>query len=264
MKVRSQIGPFSIVPEWVMDRGLSATGLKLYVTLGRFADYDSGVAFPSRETLAARMSCSEKTVDRAVTELEEAECIEVWAVSRYASKRYRVLQVDPRGLREGTFLSDEETDLSGEETNLSVRKDTDVHLTRTNEREPLERESKNEAFSVFWFLYPRRVGKTAAKKAFDKAVDSVGLETVLDGVKRFASDPYLPETKFIPHPSTWLNEGRWDDDPYPAPTFDVKPTAAQRTASLYAKYKAIEDAEEQEIKGIGQGPDFGDTLRSID
>jgi hypothetical protein len=147
MKIRSQIGPFSIVPEWVMDRGLSATGLKLYVILGRFADYDTGIAFPSRETLAARMNCSEKTVDRAVAELERAECVEVWSPGRYLSNRYRVLQVDPRGTIDETFLSTDETDLSDDETNLSSRSDTDVHLTRTTKREPknnnhLTRQSK--------------------------------------------------------------------------------------------------------------------------
>jgi len=139
MKVNSQIGPFSLVPEWVIQRDLSPTALKLYVVLARFADWSTGEAFPARETLAERMGCSPKTVDRAVKELEEAECIRSWQISRYASKRYQVFQVDPRSQFEPfeqTDLTPDGTDMTGEGTNMSGREDTDVHLTRTNEREP--------------------------------------------------------------------------------------------------------------------------------
>jgi len=70
-------------------------------------------------------------------------------------------------------------------------------------------------FDEFWSNYPRKTGKGAAKKAFEKAVKrGVALNTILVGVMRFANDPNLPEAQYIPHPSTWLNEGRWDDEPY--------------------------------------------------
>jgi hypothetical protein len=272
MKVNSQIGAFSIVPEWVLMRGLSPTALKLYVVLARFADWQTGRAFPSRETLADRMGCSEKTIDRAVKELEREDCVESWVPKRYASKQYRVFQVDPRGdsvafdgtgfSDEWTNMSDDETSMSGDGTNLSAREDTDVHLTITNERKPIQRELNNEPFELFWSVYPRRVGKTAALKAFDKAVKTVGLDTVLQGVQRLADDPNLPDKQYIPHPATWLNEGRWDDEPYPAKTWDVKPTAAQRTASLI--HNARERDERDLItKGIGSGPDFGASLKEV-
>lgn len=140
MQVSTQIGPFSIVPEWVLDRELSSTALKLYIVLARFADYNTGMAFPSRETLAERMGCSEKTIDRAVIELVDAKCVEKISRGRYNSALYKVLQVDP----EGTKMSDEETKMSDEGTNLSSRLDKNVHLTITNEQEPLERKLLNE------------------------------------------------------------------------------------------------------------------------
>lgn len=140
MQVTTQMGPFSIVPEWVLDRGLSSTALKLYIVLARFADWETGIAFPARDTLAERMQCSEKTVDRAVKELVDAECIEKQFRGRYASARYRVLQVDPRG----TKLSAPETELSDEGTKMSARPDKNVHITITTEQEPLEQEPLND------------------------------------------------------------------------------------------------------------------------
>jgi hypothetical protein len=140
MEVSSQMGPFSIVPEWVLDRGLSPTALKLYIVMARFADWQTGMAFPSRETLADRMGCSLKTVDRAVIEVVKAECVKKISRGRYASALYRVYQVDPRR----TDLSTEWTDLNSEGTDLSSRLDTDDHLTRTTKREPLEQEPLND------------------------------------------------------------------------------------------------------------------------
>ena len=139
MEVSSQMGPFSIVPEWVLDRGLSPTALKLYIVMARFADWNTGIAFPSRETLAKRMKCSVKTVDRAVIEIVAAECVSKISRGRYASALYQVYQVDPRG----TDLTSEWTDMSSEGTDLSSRLDKNDHITITTKQEPLEQELLN-------------------------------------------------------------------------------------------------------------------------
>jgi hypothetical protein len=132
MQVSSQMGPFSIVPEWVLDRGLSPTALKLYIVMARFADWNTGMAFPSRETLAKRMNCSLKTVDRAVVEVVAAECVNKISRGRYASALYRVYQVDPRG----TDLDTEWTDMTSEGTDLSSRSDKNDDITITNKQKP--------------------------------------------------------------------------------------------------------------------------------
>lgn len=142
MEVSSQIGPFSIVPEWVLGRDLSATALKLYVVMARFADWSTGMAFPARDTLAERMGCSLKTVDRAVLELVSAECILKISRGRYASALYKVYQVDPRQ----TDLTVDETDLSSEGTDLSSRLDKNDHLTITTKQEPLNKPNNADAY----------------------------------------------------------------------------------------------------------------------
>jgi len=70
-------------------------------------------------------------------------------------------------------------------------------------------------FEAFWQLYPKKVGKIAARKAYAKARKSVGDTTIRDGLKR---TKFSDDHRFIPHPATWLNEGRWMDVPAePAP-----------------------------------------------
>ncbi|MDU6662576.1 MAG: hypothetical protein E6474_09775 [Actinomyces sp.] len=70
-------------------------------------------------------------------------------------------------------------------------------------------------FTDFYNAYPRHVGRKDAERAFKRAAKTVSPQTIIDAARRLAADPNLPEKQFIPHPATWLNQGRWDDEPLP-------------------------------------------------
>jgi hypothetical protein len=70
------------------------------------------------------------------------------------------------------------------------------------------------AFDEFWDIYPRRVAKEAARKAWASAIKKADVETILAGARRYRDDP-AREPEFTAHPSTWLNQGRWGDEPMP-------------------------------------------------
>lgn len=67
----------------------------------------------------------------------------------------------------------------------------------------------------FWENYPRRVAKKAAMKALDKVRKSgeCPFEVLLSAVKFYARSVVGKDMKFVAHPASWLNAGRWDDDP---------------------------------------------------
>lgn len=100
----------------------------------------------------------------------------------------------------------------------TAEKPTDNKNTTTKEDKELRslaQDKLERSFNEFWQAYPRKVGKAEAKKAFAKAHAVANGEVVL-GAQRFANDPNLPSDKnFIPHPATWLNAGRWEDEPLP-------------------------------------------------
>lgn len=210
---------FALIPDWVIDLDISSTAFKLYAALARYADNQTHRAFPSRETLAERLKCSVKTVERAVTELEMAGAIRKESRGRYQSNVYTLVMVNP----DRTKMSIDETEMSVEGTKMSVRMDKNVALTRTTELEPEELEplntqaSVNESFNQFWDIYPKHLQKGEARKAFFKAVQRQGdADTILEGARRMAADPNLPVKQFIPYPATWLNRDGWDDEPFPA------------------------------------------------
>lgn len=77
-------------------------------------------------------------------------------------------------------------------------------------------DSLQERFDEFWGAYPKKVGKDAAKRAFEKRKpDADLLESMLSAlsVQKRSSQWQRDNGQYIPHPSTWLNEGRWQDEP---------------------------------------------------
>lgn len=67
-------------------------------------------------------------------------------------------------------------------------------------------------FEVWWAAAPKKVGKLKARKAYAAARKLATAETLLAAITAFAASPKA-RGEFCPHPTTWLNEGRWEDDP---------------------------------------------------
>ena len=70
-------------------------------------------------------------------------------------------------------------------------------------------------FDIFWREYPKKIGKGYAKKIWMKLKPSQELlEKMLSTLKAYKeTEQWKKERgKYIPHPSTWLNQGRWEDE----------------------------------------------------
>ena len=68
------------------------------------------------------------------------------------------------------------------------------------------------AFDSFWSAYPRKEGKQKAKEAFGKV--EVPLEELLAALDQQKKSPQWTRDngQYIPHPATWLNGKRWEDE----------------------------------------------------
>lgn len=68
-------------------------------------------------------------------------------------------------------------------------------------------------FNRFWDVYPRKTAKQNAVKAFGKLnVDEALLNTMLTAIEKQKSSPQWSDPQYIPHPATWLNGHRWEDE----------------------------------------------------
>jgi hypothetical protein len=70
-----------------------------------------------------------------------------------------------------------------------------------------------EGFDAFWKAYPLRVGKIAAEKAYEKALDSGATAALLAEMAAiYALECRGRDRDKIKHPQGWLNDGRWQDE----------------------------------------------------
>lgn len=214
---------FAIVPEWIL--GESGDVVKLYAILDRYAGKDRKV-WPGQDELAKRMECSERQVRRYLTRLREMGALTV-AKRRYNGTTIYVLHKDPpdhpRPERPDTTVLTDRTPVSALSGPPSPPNES--HSPRAKEpKPPLVGEWLH--FETFWAAYPRKTAKAEARKAWVKAVKKTEAFRIVAGANLYATDPYLPEPQFIPHPSTWLNGERWNDGPLPPRASKAKPRTA--------------------------------------
>jgi len=87
----------------------------------------------------------------------------------------------------------------------------------------------NKSFNIFWMIYPKKVGKGYAQKCYKKALKKVSLERIIFAIEKQRKSVEWKDKQFIPNPSTWLNQERWDDE------LTYKETSKEQFARLKAK-----------------------------
>lgn len=132
------------------------------------------------------------------------------------------------------------------ETKPEYEYDTEYD-TDTDKKEKQERERAAEArFARFWEAYPRKTAKLNAKKAFmkldpdDRLMDA--MMAALDRWKR--SDQWTRDPTYIPHPATWLNGERWNDQIPDPPKPKERTVAAQQYEQRDYSQEAQDDPPE--------------------
>lgn len=84
-----------------------------------------------------------------------------------------------------------------------------------------------DGFSAFWQAYPRKTGKGAAEKAWAKVPRSAH-RAIMDAIEKQKGGPDWMKDggQFIPHPATWLNQRRWEDEVLDFAAMDIERRAA--------------------------------------
>lgn len=165
---------------------------------------------------------------------------------------------------------------SSNENETSAKNAPDVAISTTSQkpgssiREEIRREKKDRAnalsnldareaaFEDFWRAYPKKAGKIDARKAWAAAVKrGASPEHLAASAARYAAHP-PDDPKFIPHPATWLNKGRYDDEIQETPHGRMAGHHGQGSGQ-YRPSPGLEWAKRQFALGDGDGAIEGDT-----
>lgn len=106
-----------------------------------------------------------------------------------------------------------------------------------------------EGFAEWYAIYPRHVDRQGAAKAFPAACRKAGGREAL--MRLTKAHRFNPEPQFIPHPSTWLRNARWLDQPLAPPDASASDTAAPGHSPLPEEVggvnvsKMVQDIDEE-------------------
>ena len=229
----------SIKPEFWRSRSISSLAIEdrlLFVGLWSYVD-DNGVGIDRLSTVAADLFADDvesdpretfARVSRGLANLSDAGRIirytvenrdllaivnwdEHQRIDKPAKARYPLPTRDDAVIRD--TLATPSRDLretpatgTGEQGNRGTGEQT-----RSADAEP--------AFEAWWKLYPRKVGKGQARKAYTSALKKADADTLADSAEAYGQKVIGTDPRFIAHPATWLNGERWLDEPDQGETF---------------------------------------------
>jgi DNA-binding transcriptional MocR family regulator len=163
---------------------------------------EKGCSYPSKRTLAKYCSCDERTVTRAINDLERLKLISIEFRKRpdgsQTSNNYFLAMGGVKN--EGGGVS-----------KLHSLNTLDNTLINTNTKKQ-NKNTYTEIFEEFWEAYPPRPNdnKWSASIAFEKTND-ISDSRLIELAKIYRGRSINTEPKFIPMASTWLNQKRYND-----------------------------------------------------
>lgn len=199
---------YDLIADIALTRIKNPTAKIVLLALAKYSNA-AGSCFPSQQRLAEDTCMSDRSIRNAVKWLAIHGYIEV-QVRKNRPNVYTITSMKEDDMSvEEKFSS--EVDISNI-TRLDIsKKDTQV-ITTSAEKSSHPNDTPH--FLAFWSVYPRKIGKGAARTAFKKATQHASANQIIDAAKAFAifCHEQKTEKRFIPHASTWLNQERWEDD----------------------------------------------------
>ena len=115
---------------------------------------------------------------------------------------------------------------------------------------------KEISFDDFYKLYPRKISRSNAEKSFkklNKRDKNLAYEGIIKYNKFWAKEKTEPQ--YIPYPSTWLNQKRWEDELIIKEVKTLKTNHDAEVLKFREKQKELEEdsASENEIQDALKG-----------
>ena len=190
--------PYFQVPNDAVDDNTfdSVYEFAVYSALCRFGNNGSD-AFPRHSTIAKSICSSVSTVKRAIEGLEGKGLL-----LKKAQFKGNVQQSNIY-----TLLSIHQLT----QTPPPVHTDLPPSSERATDKELIKKNSIERAEGIY-YSYPKQVGKGVAIKSIQKALTKISFEELSQIVNIYCAKIAWKEKQFIPSPSTWFNQERWEDD----------------------------------------------------
>ena len=100
---------------------------------------------------------------------------------------------------------------------IDIAKELDINKLYLGQKTCEDSYKKEELFESFWKVYPRKVGKEKCRNWFKSHKPKEELvQKMIEAVEEQKKSKQWSDPQYIPHPYTWLNQGRWEDELTPS------------------------------------------------
>lgn len=197
---------------WAIKQKAGDSGCRLLLlVLSNYADEDYR-AWPSQKTLMGDTGMSERTVRDKTNWLVEHGLLAI-ETTKHAFGTKLTYTLNPPAEFAGPHRQN--TVYPPAETAAPHRQNLQNPPAKSAANTIIEPITKDSivGFEKFWLACPRRIGKEAARKAYEKARKTTSDSELLEGIRRYAATRAGQDEQYTVHPATWLNQGRWADEP---------------------------------------------------
>lgn len=182
----------------IKQKTTSSTSKLVLLMLCNYAD-EKGISYPSQEHLAGLCQITRRSVNKHIQELVKANLITKFkAVNKsYGYNKYKLNMEYEKNIPKGY------------ENNIHRVRENISHNTINNTNNIY-----SSKFEDFWNKVPRKIGKKKAKSIYERLVKSneVSEDVLIDAMDNYSRSVKNTEIKYIAHPTSWLNAGRWTDE----------------------------------------------------
>lgn len=207
------------IPGWIMSHpDLSDRAVRLWGYLKGSLNGSFAIPGTSHRSLAVLLDVSERTAREAIYELRDAGAVTIvptFVEGRQQHNTYYLWPAKPVGA--GVETSDQGgSQLPAVYKNISNIKDIKDTTQKRSNADGVAKKTRNEydeEFDALWQIYPRRINKVNAYKAFRASVKrGASMEELTLAVRNYASERVGQDEQYTMHGATFFGKSeRWRD-----------------------------------------------------
>jgi hypothetical protein len=171
---------------WAVRQDTKSPVSKLVLLMvANYAD-EKGEAYPSQDHLAKLCQCTRVSVNKHIKELEKLNYLSI-RKTKNGMFGYNTYKLNM------SFVN-----------NINIASKESLHNTQ---------DIHNSLFEDFWKNCPRKIAKKKTKSIYNNLIKKkeVTQNILITAMERYSASVKNTEISFVVHPSTWLNQGRWED-----------------------------------------------------
>lgn len=172
---------------WAVKQETKSPISKLVLLMIANYSDEKGECYPSQDHLAKLCQCTRVSVNRHIKELEKQGFLSI------------------RKTKNGLFGYNTYKLNLGYVNNIDIPCKSSTHNTQDI--------LINDQFNEFWDKCIRKVGKKKAKQLYRNIIKKgeATEDQLIKAMQSYSKSCDGTETKYVLHPSTWLNQARWQD-----------------------------------------------------